>query len=110
MEQAPYWWNGGTTCHLHSIVFWKPSPCSASDGLYILLKHIGHSEYCGAYLGTKYCGAEFALFYLPEVEQRYGWNHNKNRALATWSGRWTKAKQKRAEQLCNPRREPRKFK
>ena len=83
----------------------QPPEDDAAFGKYLLLKHPGHSEWCGGGSGQQYCETEYALFFLPDVDDTGGHSLNcNNEPLATWSGRWTKKKQERAEQLCNPYR------
>jgi len=95
---APAWWMGGTTCHQHTSVAWT-SEC----GRFVLLRHWGHSEWCGGGSGQQYCEAHHTLFDMERVDTSSGgvWSREKE-SLATWTGRWTKAKQERMEELCNP--------
>jgi hypothetical protein len=98
--EAPYWWNGGTTCHQHSTIAWI-----GHEGRFVLLKHSGHSEYVDRVSGTQYCATEYALFDMEQVgESKSVWS-KPDLAVAKWTGRWTKARQQRMEILCNPYRE-----
>jgi hypothetical protein len=103
--QAPYWWHGGTTCHRHCSIAW-----TGHEGRFVLLKHTGHSEYVDRMSGTQYCETHYALFDMeqigtdPETRSRSVWS-KPELAIATWDGRWTKARQSRMEVLCNPYRE-----
>jgi hypothetical protein len=96
---APYWWHGGTTCHDRCTVHWI-----GHGGRFVLLKHTGHSEYTDRVSGTQYCPTHFALFDMEQVgDARSVWS-KPDLALATWEGRWTKARQDRVEQLAGTRR------
>lgn len=96
---APYWWLGGMTCHNFTSVAWKPEPDSRAYGIFILLKHSGHNEnYNGI---CAYCETIYSLFdtrkLITRVDQA---GYDRNDAVATWQGRWSKAKQAKMEKLC----------
>jgi hypothetical protein len=92
--QAPYWWHGGTTCHPRCTVAW-----AGHDGRYLLLKHDGHNEWCGWSSGNKYCRTSYSLFDMEVVGNAHSVWNKPELCMATWDGRWTKAKQAHLEAL-----------
>jgi hypothetical protein len=51
-------WLSGTTCHRQRrTVHWV-----SDDGQWIVMKHHGHSEWCGGWSGNQYCGTRYDLF------------------------------------------------
>ncbi len=59
LENLQKYWLLGTTCHRADriSVHWV-----SDHGDWIVMKHHGHSEWCGGYMGQTYCGTYYAMF------------------------------------------------
>lgn len=101
-ELAPSWFLSKTTCFNQENTFhWI-----CQHRRYFLLKHKGHSEWCGWGSGNKYCPTTFTLFDWEDENVNAGKVHMGLSGLgfALWhhEGRLTKAKMEEMEHLCNP--------
>ena len=74
-------WLGGYTCRCEAklSIFWE-SDC----GRFAILKHAGHSTYCGRGLGTLYCGTYYSLYDLDKK------GTEENKFIKKWKGRFKK--------------------
>jgi len=100
-DEAPSWFMAGTTCsHYTNTVHWV-----CQNRRYFVLKHHGHSEWCGSFSGHQYCPTAYYLF---DSESHSVQNRHKfmglsgDKCLFRHEGRWTKAAQEKMENLCNP--------
>lgn len=59
LENLQQHWLKGTTCHRSEriSVHWV-----SKDGQWIVMKHHGHSEWCGGFTGNSYCGTYYDMF------------------------------------------------
>ncbi len=73
-------WLYGTTCN----PICKAQVLFENDS-HIVMRHNGHSSYCGRMLGTKYCGTYASLYHKKTDQRGIGQG-----ALKTWKGRINK--------------------
>lgn len=92
-------WLSGTTCGLRHrkllSIQWQ-SKC----GRFVVLKHKGHSEYCGRGSGTSWCGTYFHMFDVTHPQPFDSWGQGRGNSLMSANGRWTKKHQADAETLA----------
>ena len=80
-------WLKGTTCHRQRReIFWQ-------DGPFVVLKHWGHTEWCGTWVGQKWCPTYYALYDVrskPDLMgMRYLWKHEGRWSQAAFEKVWT---------------------
>ncbi len=81
-------WLIGFTCshEAKKEVFWI-----SDDEEYVIMKHPGHSTYCGRALGVLYCNTYYELhIFDPSM-------HDERTFLQKWEGRWNKYKLEEAK-------------
>jgi len=81
-EFAKTWLRGQTCYHHKQSIFWE-----SEDGGHIILKHHGHTEWCG-YSKNQWCETCYILFKLDgEAPQYFEYREPE---LKVWEGRWLK--------------------
>lgn len=87
MDDRLYRWLSGTTCHGHG------HPVNEyHDGRFWLLKHEGHSSWCGWSSGNQWCGVWYGLYdmeHFDDSDFAYGFDGFSQK----WEGRWSKKKE-----------------
>jgi hypothetical protein len=82
-------WLSGTTCHRSNVkrtIEWQRGP-------FVLLKHHGHSEYCGRGSGTAWCGTRLELHDM-RVEYNFWCMTAESSLIKKWDGRWSAFRQR----------------
>ncbi len=74
-------WLGGYTCsHQADLsIFWKDD-----NDRFVVMKHAGHSTYCGRALGTMYCETYYSLYDLDKK------GSEGDKFVKQWKGRFKK--------------------